>query len=261
MPSDLIPFKMDLHIHTVVSPCAEVEMIPPFIVERAIELGLDMIAITDHNTAENVRAVQQAAQGTVLKVIAGMEVQTREEVHMLCLFDTAEQICAWQARVCNSLPAVPNRPEVFGAQFVVDSTGEYICDNERLLLTSTDMSVEDVVAGVQELQGLAIAAHVDRPSYSLLANLGFVPEDLALGGLEISRRQSAASFRKAYANLNHWPLIASSDAHQLSDMTVRTQATMASRTVAELARALRGEGGRQVCVIEGADERIAQWGG
>jgi hypothetical protein len=246
----LITYRIDLHIHTVVSPCAEIEMIPPLIVRRALELGLDLIAITDHNTAENVLAVQEAASATSLRVLPGMEVQTREEVHILCLFDTADQICAWQAAVYNSLPSVPNRPEAFGAQYVVDATGEYICENERLLLTSTLMSTESVVAQVRELGGLPIAAHVDRPSFSLLANLGFVPEGLPLAGLEISRRQTVQGFRAAYPELAGWPLFGSSDAHQLADMACRTEARMASRSVCELEMALRRDQGRDLWVTD-----------
>jgi hypothetical protein len=245
-----VNYRVDLHIHTVVSPCAEIEMIPPMIVRRALELGLDLIAITDHNTADNVLAVQEAASATSLRVLPGMEVQTREEVHILCLFDTADQICAWQAAVYNSLPSVPNRPEAFGVQYVVDAAGNYICDNERLLLTSTMMSTESVVAQVRKLGGLPIAAHVDRPSFSLLANLGFIPEGLPLAGLEISRRQTVDGFRGAHAALADWPLIGSSDAHQLADMVCRTEARMASRSVRELEMALRGDRGRDLWVTD-----------
>jgi hypothetical protein len=246
----LVNYRVDLHIHTVVSPCAEIEMIPPMIVRRALELGLDLIAITDHNTADNVLAVQEAASATSLRVLPGMEVQTREEVHILCLFDTADQICAWQAAVYNSLPSVPNRPEAFGVQYVVDAAGNYICDNERLLLTSTMMSTESVVAQVRKLGGLPIAAHVDRPSFSLLANLGFIPEGLPLAGLEISRRQTVDGFRGAHAALADWPLIGSSDAHQLADMVCRTEARMASRSIRELEMALRGDRGRDLWVTD-----------
>lgn len=246
---DLRTYRIDLHIHTVVSACAEIEMIPPLIVRRALELGLDLIAITDHNTAENVEAVQDAARETTVQVMPGMEVQTREEAHILCLFDTAEQICAWQATVYNSLPSVKNSPEVFGAQYVVNATGDYVCENERLLLTSVGMSTENVVAGVRDLGGLPIAAHVDRPSYSLLSSLGFVPAGLDLAGLEISRRHTVESFRVAYPELGHWPLIGSSDAHRLSDLTVRTEAFMAGCTVAELELALQGSGGRYVRLV------------
>jgi len=105
----------DLHIHTVLSPCAEVEMIPPLIVRRARELGLGLIAITDHNSAENVDSVQRAARGSGLKVLPGMEVQTSEEVHVLCLFDTLEQVLDWQECVFGSLPPLKNREEVLAA--------------------------------------------------------------------------------------------------------------------------------------------------
>ncbi len=248
-PVVLTDLALDLHIHTVVSACAEIEMIPPLIVRRALEIGLDLIAITDHNTAENVEAVREAASGTALKVLPGMEVQTSEEVHILCLFDTLEQICAWQATVYNSLPLGRNRPEVFGAQYVVDATGGFVRENERLLLTSVTMSVDNVVAEVRALGGLPIAAHVDRPSFSLLASLGFVPEGLDLAGLEISRRQTVDGFRAAYPQLAHWPLIGSSDAHQLSDMAVRTRAKMATRTTGELELALQDAQGRELCLV------------
>ena len=246
----LTDLALDLHIHTVVSACAEIEMIPPLIVRRALELGLDLIAITDHNTAENVAAVQEAARGTALKVLPGMEVQTSEEVHILCLFDTSEQIRAWQATVYDRLPSDRNRPEVFGAQYVVDAAGDYLWENERLLLTSVAMSVDNVVAEVRALGGLPIAAHVDRPSFSLLGNLGFVPEGLDLAGLEISRRQTVEGFREAYPSLARWPLIGSSDAHQLADLAVRTRAKMATRTIHELELALQGEHGRGLWLID-----------
>src|SRR5512136_1809744 len=103
--------RAELHVHTVLSPCAEVEMIPPLIVQEALERGISLIAITDHNASSNVSAVQKAAVGSGLTVMPGMEVQTREEVHVLCLFDTIEQMSAWQALVDKSLPETPNNPD------------------------------------------------------------------------------------------------------------------------------------------------------
>ena len=128
MPGDAARrwFRCDLHLHTVLSPCAEVEMIPPLIVRRALELGLDLIAITDHNATHNIEAVQRAAAGTPLIVWPGMEVQTREEVHLLCLFDDNAAAFAWQQRVDAALPPRLNDAEHFGGQFVVDETGEFI---------------------------------------------------------------------------------------------------------------------------------------
>ncbi len=179
---------IDLHIHTVLSPCAEVEMIPPLIVRRAVELGLGMIGIADHNCAANAAAVIEAARGTGLTVLPGMEVQTREEVHVLCMFDTLEQVEGWQRTVDAALPGLPNREGFFGAQYVVDATGAHRYTEERLLATSTSLSVEQVAAGVGSLGGLCIPAHIDRPSFSILSNLGFVPQGLPVAGLEISPR-------------------------------------------------------------------------
>ena len=175
----------DLHLHTVLSACAEVEMIPPLIIQRARELGLELLAVTDHNAARNVAAMMAAAEGTGITVLPGMEVQSREEVHLLCLFDTLEQVLAWQERVFAALPDRENDEAFFGAQFVVDAEGEYLDTENRLLAISTALSVEQVVAGVRALGGIVLAAHVDRPSFSLVANLGFVPPGLEIAGIEL----------------------------------------------------------------------------
>lgn len=182
----MLDLLVDLHIHTVLSACAEVEMIPPLIVRRAQELGLNVIAITDHNCSANVTATVEAAAHTGITVLPGMEVQTREEVHMLCLFDTVEQVEAWDQVIRAELPDVKNNEDFFGPQYVVDATGEYRYTEERLLSTSTALSVEQVVDGVNALQGVCLPAHVDRPSFSILSNLGFIPPDLAIAGIEVS---------------------------------------------------------------------------
>jgi PHP family Zn ribbon phosphoesterase len=162
-------------------------MIPPLIVRRAQELGLGMVAITDHNCCKNARAVIEAAKDTGITVLPGMEVQTREEAHMLCLFDTPEQADAWQEKVWAALPDERNRPEYFGEQYVVDATGNYLYTEDRLLSNSTSLSVEQVADGVNALGGICIPAHVDRPSLSILSNLGFIPPSLPIAGIELSR--------------------------------------------------------------------------
>jgi hypothetical protein len=239
----------DFHLHTVLSPCAEVEMIPPLIVRRALELRLDWIAVTDHNSAGNVRAVQAAAKGTGLTVTPGLEVESREEVHVLCLFDQAEQAEAWAAIVAQHLPQRLNDERRFGAQFVVDAAGDYVRTEERLLLTSTDLSIEEIVQGVAAGGGLAIPAHVDRPANSLLYNLGLVPPGLAISGLEVSRWGRAAEFREVHPELASYGLICSGDAHRLSEMVRRTAVVVREPSVAELGRALRGEGDLSVVVV------------
>jgi len=223
-------------------------MLPEFIVERAQELGLDIIAVTDHNSAENVAAVLVAAEGTGITVLPGMEVQTREEVHVVCLFDTLEQALTWQGDVYGHLPPLKNKEEAFGAQIVLAPDGSPVGKNDRLLLTSTDFAVEEVVRRVRRLQGLCIPAHVDRPAYSILANLGFVPPDLRLAGVEISQLVGVEEARRRFPQLRGLSLVASSDAHRLKDMVRRTTLKMERATVAEIALALAGAGGRGVWV-------------
>jgi len=240
-------FVADLHIHTVLSACAESEMMPEFILERAQQLGLGLIAVTDHNSAENAAVMLAAAEETGVTVLPGMEVQTREEVHLLCLFDTLEQVTRWQEEVYAHLPPLKNKEEVFGVQVVLGAEGD-LSYNERLLLTSTSFSVEEVVQRVRDLNGLCIPAHVDRPAYSIIANLGFIPPDLGLVGVEISHLVSLKEARTRFRELERYSLVASSDAHRLQDMALRTTLKMAEATVAEISLALAGEGDRAVWV-------------
>jgi 3',5'-nucleoside bisphosphate phosphatase len=235
---ELRSLRVDLHIHTVASPCAEIEMLPSLVVERAIELGLDCIAITDHNTAENVAAVQHCAEGKHLVVIPGMEVQTREEAHVLCLFDTLAQVLQWQERVYAALPSLQNREDVFGSQLVVDENDQFVRMLDRMLLVATNLSVDQVVDNVKQLGGIAIAAHVDRQAYSLLTVLGFIPHDLGLVGLEISRATRVSEARTRFPLLRDWPLVTNSDAHRLGDLRVGMQLRVADTSVRELELAI-----------------------
>lgn len=219
-------------------------MIPPLVVRRALALGLEVIAITDHNAAENCAAVRQAAQGTELTILPGMEVQTSEEVHVLCLFDTVEQALTWQGIVFDHLPDQPNPEAVFGAQFVVDDTGDHVRTESRLLLASTDLALSEVVRRVKALGGVAIPAHVDRPSFSLLANLGFVPPDLDVPALELSRLADPVDVIARWPELAGWPLIRGSDAHRLSELSPTLRLNLDKVTVTELTLALTCQGGR-----------------
>lgn len=231
-------FHADLHLHTVLSPCAEVEMIPPLIVQQALALGLDLIAVTDHNATHNIEAVQEAAANTPLIVWPGMEVQTREEVHVLCLFDDNARAAAWQLRVDAALPPLRNDPDHFGGQFVVDATGDFIREHAQLLLTSTAFSLEEVVAQVNDLGGVAIPCHVDRPTFSVLSQLGFVPPTLNVPALEVSARMRLTEAVARWPSLNGWTLIQNGDAHRLSEMINRTCFVMAEPNMIELRLAL-----------------------
>ncbi|MGQ9585514.1 MAG: PHP domain-containing protein [Anaerolineae bacterium] len=239
-------FVADLHVHTVASACAEVEMIPPLIAQRAWELGLNLLGVADHHSVENVEAVQQAARPFNITILPGMEVQTREEVHILCLFDRMDAAWRWQEMIWAHLPSLPNREEFFGAQYVVDPEGRHVRTNGRLLQTSTDLSFEQVVRQADAWDGLAIPAHVDRPGFSLFANLGMIPPGVELAGVEISRQITAEEARRRFPPLRGLGLVQSGDAHRLEEMANATQLVLAEPTVAELRMALLGQEGRKV---------------
>ena len=248
---DMRDFVADLHVHTVLSPCAASEMLPPLIVQEALDRGIDLIAIADHNASANVEAVQKAAVATDLAVLPGMEIQTYEEVHLLCLFDTLAQLQAWQETVDAHLPPLKNAPESFGEQFVVDQTGQFIRRETQLLATSVNIGLKEAVIEVVRLGGLAIPAHVDRPVYSLFANLGFVPRGLPIEALEVSCHTTAAAARSEFPDLADFPLIQSGDVHHLDGFCATTVFTLAAPTIAEIRLAFQGQKGRS-CRIDAA---------
>jgi PHP family Zn ribbon phosphoesterase len=238
-------YVAELHAHTVLSPCAEVEMIPPLIVQEALARGINLIAITDHNACANVAAVQQAAAEAELVVMPGLEAQTREEVHVLCLFDTLPQALAWEAEVRAALPPLENQPEHFGEQFVVDAAGDFVRRETQLLLTSTHFSIEEVCERVEHLGGITIPAHVDRKAFGLIANLGLVPPDLPIAALEVSRHLHPFDAPKQYPQIRGYPLVQGGDAHRLEEMLGANVFRLEAPTVAEIKLALRREAERE----------------
>ncbi len=219
-------------------------MIPPLIVQTALEKGINLLAVTDHNASANVIAVQKAAEGAGLTVLPGMELQTREEVHLLCLFDTLEQLAAWQDLVNQHLPPLENDIEYFGEQFVVDETGEFVRRETQLLLTSADLSLEEAIGAVGAIEGVAIPAHIDRKANGLLEILGFVPANVTIEALEISRHIGVDAAPLRYPQIRGYPLIRDGDAHRLNEFLGVNEFLIESPTIAELKMALHRENGR-----------------
>jgi 3',5'-nucleoside bisphosphate phosphatase len=230
--------RAELHVHTVLSPCASVEMIPPLIVQKALDLGIDLIAITDHNAIANISAVQQAAVGTKLHVLPGIELQTSEEVHILCFFDDLDQIQAFYDWVLPKLPNIENDPEYFGEQFIVDQTGDFIAREPRLLINSCKVTFEQAVTRVRSMGGLAIPAHVDRNAYGLFANLGFIPPGMSIDAIEISMLLNPDQAREKYPQLRLYPVIQNGDVHHLDDFCGTTWFFITQPTISEIRMAL-----------------------
>ena len=223
-------------------------MIPPLIVQAALELNIDIIAITDHNASANASAVQKAAQGTTLKVLPGMEIQTHEDVHLLCLFENLTELESWQAQVNESLPDTLNRAEFFGEQFVVDEQGEYIRTEPRMLLTSTRFSIDDVFERVNALGGLVIPAHVERTTYGLFPTLGLLSDQWPILGFEISRHTTPEQARMSFPSIGSYPLIQNGDVHRLNEFIGSTIFVLEEPTINEIYKALKGEDQREVFI-------------
>lgn len=214
-------FAVDFHIHSALSPCGDGDMTPSNIVNMALLKGLDIIAVTDHNSCSNLPAVMEVARENGLMVIPGMEVQTKEEVHILCLFKRMEGAMKFAEIVYNSLPDIKNNEEVFGLQLVFNRFDEIIKKEDRLLLSSTVLSVDDVFILVRGLGGVCIPAHVDRQGFSIITNLGFIPPGLKVRTIEISKKCTPADVFVKYPFLNKFNYIISSDAHYLQDISER----------------------------------------
>lgn len=242
-------FRADLHVHTVLSPCAEIEMLPPLIVMEALERKIQLLAITDHNASANIAAVQQAAAGLELTILPGMEVQTREEVHVLCLFDTLEQVSSFQAYVDRHLPPLSNQPEHFGDQLVVDAQGDFLRREDRLLLNSISASIEQVCSETHRLEGIFIPAHIDRTSFGLIANLGLIPPNLNLDALEVSRHITPDQARERLHLSSTHPIIQNGDAHRLEEIAGRLSVQIDAPTVAELRQAFQNHCGRRYACL------------
>ena len=206
----------DLHIHSALSPCGDNDMTPNNIVNMSIIKGLDVIAVTDHNSAGNIRAVEMAAGDNIL-VVPGIEVETLEEVHVVCYFPSVSAAEEMERRIKKISTLVKNRPEIFGHQFYMNEMDEVVGEEENLLVAASGMSIYDVVENTKSLGGVAIPAHIDRDSYSVLSNLGFLPPDLDVSSVEITKK-NREEMSKNYQNFK---IISNSDAHYLENISER----------------------------------------
>jgi len=239
-------FRADLHIHSCLSPCGEEEMRPRALVHRAKAKGLDMIAICDHNSAENTAAFIRAGDEGGLKVLPGMEVTSKEEIHLIALFDVQKDCIALQNLIYENLPG-ENAEEVFGPQTVVNEKDEAVGVNRRMLLGATLLPFEQIVSVIHSLGGVAIASHIDREAFSVLGQLGFIPKGIPLDGLEISSRTSREEAKDRFRSYQHYPFVWFSDAHCLEDIGKSTTPfLLKDSTSREVKMALHGEEGRRV---------------
>ena len=206
----------DLHMHSALSPCGDDENTPNNLVHMAMLKELDLIAITDHNSAFNLPAAAKVAQACDLLLLPGLEITTAEEVHLLAYFPRVEQAVEFGAFIYESLPDVKNREEIFGHQYIMDEQDEIIGSLDKLLINACPYSYEYLVKEIQKNGGVPVPAHVNKSSNSLLANLGFIPEDVGVSCLEIWRQASLDG-----VDVERYRLLSSSDAHTFLDIAER----------------------------------------
>ncbi len=240
-------FKADLHVHTCLSPCSGLDMSPREVVSVAIRKGIDLIGVCDHNSAENVIAVKKAGLRNGLVVLGGMEVTSSEEAHLLVFFDDDDELLDFQEFIYQHL-AGKNDGHSFGLQVIADDEDGVTGFCERLLIGATSLSAEAIVAKARAAKGdsLVIAAHVDREAFSIIGQLGFIPDTLVLDAVEVSANSNIAEARKRFPDCSKYPVVTSSDAHCPGDMGRRcTSFLLEAGTVAEIKKALAGKDGRK----------------
>jgi 3',5'-nucleoside bisphosphate phosphatase len=240
-------FSADLHVHTLLSPCGDLEMSPVNIVEAAARKQIDILGITDHNSTKHGPLIQKMAAKNGIFVLCGAELTTKEEIHCLTFFDNIEKLTLFQQYLDAHIADVKNNPQKFGYQVVLDENEIIVEEVDKLLIAAIDQSIDEVEAMVHKLEGLFIPAHIDRPAYSLLGQLGFLPPGLKADALEVSKNSTQERLVEMHPELAGYTFIRSSDAHVPEQIGARlTNFEIKTRSFQEIAMALRGEDGRRV---------------
>jgi len=219
-------------------------MSPKGILTAAKKKGIDILGICDHNTSENSLAIMKAAKKMHIHILPGMEVTSEEEVHVLALFDDIGNALKLQEHVYQNLPG-KNDEETFGKQVIVNEKEEVLGFNDKLLIGATTIPLDEILRLIHAFEGLAIASHINREAFSIISQLGFVPDNLELDALEISPSITIEEAKKKYPY--NYPITSSSDAHYPDDIGKSfTSLLLQDGTVTEINKALKNEDGRKL---------------
>lgn len=210
-------YYYDLHIHSCLSPCGDEDQTPANIAGMATLCGLNIVALTDHNTTKNCPAFFAAAKKYGIIPVAGMELTTSEDIHVVCLFETLEDAMRFDEFVASRRAGVKNRPEIFGRQPVVDENNEILYEEDELLLYATAISIDEVPSAVREFGGVCSPAHIDRDANGIIAVLGDIPPDHEFDYFELHSGERIDEFSEKYGIAKE-RFIISSDAHYLTDL-------------------------------------------
>ena len=205
----------DFHIHSALSPCADDDMTPNNIVNMAMLNGLDIIALTDHNSTKNCRAVEKVAKEQGVIFIPGMELCTSEEIHTVCLFPTVEDASAFDLEIYGGIMPIKNKPDIYGNQLILDENDNVTGIEDILLVTASSVPLYDVVALVEKYNGIALLAHIDRHSSGVLGILGNIDPDMGFCLAEVSKNATDGRYQDKFPFLS---FVSDSDAHHLWDI-------------------------------------------
>lgn len=208
----------DIHIHTVLSPCADLDMTPANIIKKAKAAGLRILGVTDHNSTRNAKVIRDLGKKEGLLVLTGAEVTTKEEVHCLAFFENDEKLDVFQKYLEDNITQVPNKNNIFGHQPVVDADENIIEMIPNYLTAALKKSITSIQKYVYQLGGIFIPAHVNRPMNGLFSHLGFIPEGLQFDAMGMTGRVTEASVRKKYNLADNISLVYNSDAHFLEQI-------------------------------------------
>jgi PHP family Zn ribbon phosphoesterase len=211
-------FKADLHLHSVLSPCGDLSMSPESIINEAVKNQIDILAITDHNTLKNVPAFFKKAEEAGIVLIPGVEIQTAEEIHVVALFPDWDTASQFQLQLNFALPDIKNDPEYFGDQVIVDEQENILGFEEKALLNSIFWSLDETFENVQSSGGFCFPAHIDAPTFSLYAQLGFIPPYYEIPAFGVSYICDIPTFILEHPELESKTLIKNSDAHYPHDI-------------------------------------------
>jgi len=240
-------FRADIHTHTVLSPCGDLEMSPVNIVRAAKERGIDILGITDHNSTLHAVLIKQLAEKEGIMVMMGAEVTTKEEVHCLCFFEKEEQLAEFQNYLNKHLPDIPNDTQKFGYQVVVNEEEEIVDEVDCLLISGLNQGIDEIEKKVHSLNGLFIPAHINKSINSVISQLGFLPADLKVDALEISMHTTKKEFIRKNKYLKAYNFIQSSDAHYIGNIgNACTNFVMEELSFTEVRKALKMEDGRKI---------------
>jgi len=244
----MLKLRADLHLHSVLSPCGDLLMTPEEIAKTAVKEGIEVIALTDHNSAENVEVFKYHCEKHNLKIIPAMETETKEEIHILCYFPDLKSLLKWQGIVYERLPEQENDEDFFGPQIKCNYSDDYQSKVKYLLAGAVNLSLEQCFNKVRELGGIAVPSHLDR-KHSIISQLGFIPPELDLITAEISKNTDPESLLKKIPHLKNLQFMQNSDSHYLKEIKAYQRLIVEEFSFVEFRKAVQKEEGRKIELI------------